>query len=481
MLDFVRTVIRYHLDLIAYEIPVFLVSLVAGITIALIKKKMHRTQNFTEYIRLDMAFFCLLQIAGQILLLLFGGEVQFLETGIFLILLALVLLRNVNFSWSYMLVGIVIPLLVISISRLLHAELFVIYALLRGCSLLVNVCLISDLILYLLSKKLNKQAEPRHAWRQAVLMSLCFLIFVMPSNLNFVNLSGYAYGDVSRSLFQGEEIPSDLDSVPDATDPTDSDPVPEQSGIQSAENFPEDLVIRKSEVLAENAEYIRDYKPEVILDYKSDQVNCHEFCTAYLNEKNYDNTIINSMIDLTKTYEINPAYLFSTILQYSSQESRQISADNSVTGIFDFDMNFNAWDPATLAPDDYTAGIYSELMKNFSLIPDDSRDFPLSHDASPFYSYFALCDENAVYYVTLYLTLDAENQITKTDYTLLELINLNQDVEEIQLKDYAGELEAIYDTAFGATYSKTSGIYDMILEQGTNQVYVRKYYSNYEK
>ncbi|MDE5768062.1 MAG: hypothetical protein K2H82_01620, partial [Oscillospiraceae bacterium] len=335
------------------------------------------------------------------------------------------------------------------------------------------------LVLYLLSKKLNKQTEPRHAWRQAILMVICFVIVIMPSNFNFVNTSGYAYGDVFRTIFHGQGNPGNT-SDQDLHNSDIYETVPDHANMTAAD-FPEDLIIQKSQVLSENADYVQAYQPEIILDYKSDQVNCHEFCTAYLNEKNYENPIINSMMDLTKTYQINPTYLFSTILQYSSQKSRQISVENSVTGNFNFEMDFDAWDASTLAPEAYTAGIYNELMKNFSMIPDHVTDFPLSHDTSPFYSYFAFCDENAVYYVTLYLTLDAQNQIIETDYTLLELIDLNQESEEITLKNYAGELQAIYDTAFGAVYSKTSGIYDMILEQGTNQVYVRKYYSNYAK
>ncbi|MDE5769656.1 MAG: hypothetical protein K2H82_09750, partial [Oscillospiraceae bacterium] len=143
MLDFVRTVIRYHLDQIAYEIPMFLLMLVAGITIALIKKKMHKTQNFTRYVCQDMALFCLVQIAGNILLLLFRGEIYFLEVSIFFLLISLLLLRNVEFPWTSMLIGLVIPLLVISISKLINLELFVIYAFLRACSVLVNICLLS--------------------------------------------------------------------------------------------------------------------------------------------------------------------------------------------------------------------------------------------------------------------------------------------------------------------------------------------------
>ncbi|MDE6087131.1 MAG: hypothetical protein K2G25_01945 [Oscillospiraceae bacterium] len=477
MLDFVRTVIRYHMDQIAYEIPIFLMMLVAGITIALIKKKMHKTQNFTRYVCQDMALFCLVQIAGNILLLLFQGGIYFLEISVFFLLISLLLLRNVEFPWTSMLIGLVIPLLIISISKLINLEFFVIYAFLRLCSVLVNICLLSDLILYLLSKKLNKQTEPRHAWRQAILMVICFVVLIMPSNFNFVNASGYAYGDVFRAIFQ-ENLGNTSDQDLHNSDIYET--VPEHTNTTTAD-FLGDLIIQKSQVLSENVDYVQAYQPEIILDYKSDQVNCHEFCTTYLNEKNYQNTILNSMIDLTKTYQINPTYLFSTILQYSSQKSRQIPVENSITGNFNFDMDFDAWDASTLTPDAYTAGIYNELMKNFSMIPDNVTDFPLSHDASPFYSYFAFCDENAVYYVTLYLTLDAQNQIIETDYTLLELIDLNQESEEITLKNYAGELQAIYDTAFGAAYSKTSGIYDMILEQGTNQVYVRKYYSNYAK
>lgn len=479
MLDFVKTVIYYHIHQLAYELPAFLVMLVVGMIIALIKKKMHRTQHFTNYVRQDMALFCLVQIAGNILLLLFQGDIFFLKVSIFLLLISLLLLRNVEFPWTSMLIGLVIPLLVISISKLINLELFVMYAFLRGCSVLVNICLLSDLILYLLSKKLNKQTAPRHAWRQAVLMVLCFVIMIMPSNFNFVNLSGYAYGDVYRTIFSRQENPGHI-SDQNSQNSDSFETVPEHADMTTAD-FPEDLTLQKSQILSENAEYLQAYQPEIILNYKSDQVNCHEFCTTYLNEKNYENPIINSMMDLTKTYQINPTYLFSTILQYSSQKSRQVSEENSAVGNLDFDMNFDAWDASTLAPEEYTAGIYNELMKNFSMIPDHVTDFPLSHDASPFYSYFAFCDENAVYYVTLYLTLDAQNQIIETDYTLLELIDLNQASEEITLKNYAGELQAIYDTAFHESYSKTSGIYDMILEQGTNQVYVRKYYSNYAK
>lgn len=481
MLDFIRTVIDYHINQLAYELPAFLMMLVAGISVALIKKKMHQTQNFTNYVCLDMALFCLVQIAGNVLLLLFQEDMHFLTVSIFLLCISLLLLRNVDFSWTVILTGLVIPLLFLSIFKLINLEWFVLYAFLRFCSILVSVCLLSDLILYLLSKKLNRQTEPRHAWRQAVLMIICFLVFIMPSDFNFVNASGYAYGDVLRTIFSGEEHPGNTSDT--NTDPQDSamrETVPDGTAMTAAD-FPAELVVRKSQILADNADYMQPYQPETVLDYKSDQVNCHEFLTVYLNEKNYENTIMNSMIDLTKTYQINPTYLFSTILQYGSQKSRQVSVDNSLTGNFDFAIDFDAWDASALTPEAYTAGIYNELMKNFSMIPDNCTDFPLSYDASPFYSYFAFCDENAVYYVTLYLTLDEQNQIVETDYTLLELIDLNQESEEIMLKDYAGELEAIYDTAFGATYSKTSGIYDMILEQGTNQVYVRKYYSNYAK
>ncbi|MDE5754114.1 MAG: hypothetical protein K2H89_06195 [Oscillospiraceae bacterium] len=478
MLDFFNTMIQYHLENITYELVASLMTIALGIAFALLKKKMHKTSGFVKYIRQDMALFCLTQIAGSVMLLLFAGGTEFLLVSIFLLLLSLVFLKNIGFSLAHMMIGIVIVLLVMSITRLINLELFMIYALLRICCILVNIAVVSDLVLYFLSKKLNKQTESRHACRQAVLLLFCFLGFIMPSDLNFVNASAYSYGDI----FQ-------------ISPRTQNKPVPEGSvvghvpGMENTENSnrsdlpaytSEVLVISKDQILSELSDYVYSYTAEMTENQKN-QADCHEFYTQYLNDVSYQNSILNSMMERTKSHKVNPSYLFTQILEYNSQKSRQIPVENSEIRHFDFDINFAAWDADTLESDAYAGGIYNELMKNFSMIPAESTSFPLSQDTNPFYSYFAFCDENAIYYVTLYLTLDAENQITQTDYTLLELVDFNQESEEITLKNYADELEAIYDTAFGAEYSKTAGMYDMILEQGSEQVYVKGYYCNYAK
>ncbi|MDE5738301.1 MAG: hypothetical protein K2H93_08045, partial [Oscillospiraceae bacterium] len=135
----------------------------------------------------------------------------------------------------------------------------------------------------------------------------------------------------------------------------------------------------------------------------------------------------------------------------------------------------------TLESDVYASEIYGELMKNFSMLLEENTTLPLSHDENPFYTYFAFCDEEAVYYITLYLTLDENNQITASEYTMLQFIDFNQEAEQITMKDYATELQAIYDTAFGNDFIKNSGRYDMILEQDNYTVYFRQYYCNYKK
>lgn len=481
MFDFFKTVIEYHLENIAYELIAVLVMLALGIAFALIKKKMHKTSNFVKYIRQDTALFCLIQIAGSVMLLFFEGETEFLLTGFFLLLLSLIFLKNIGYPLLRVLVGLVIILLVMSIARLARLDLFMIYAPLRIFCIFVNIAVVSDLVLYLLSKKLNKKTESRHAYGQTILLLCCFLGFIMPSDLNFVNASAYSYGDVFQlSSWKQDKSATDhsvIGSVPDMDDDnnTENSSEPGQSVYS-----PETLVISKNQILSELADYTYSYALEMTENQKK-MADCHEFCTQYLNDAAYENSILNSMIEQTKNYKVNPSYLFTQILEYNSQKSRQISVEYSEIQDFDPDINFDAWNPDTLEPDAYAGGIYNELMKNFSMIPAESTAFPLSQAENPFYSYFAFCDENAVYYVTLYLTLDAENQITQTDYTLLELIDFNQESEEITLKNYADELAAIYDSAFGAEYSKKPGMYDMILEQGSDQVYVRGYYCNYAK
>ncbi|MDE6657861.1 MAG: hypothetical protein K2J88_04685, partial [Oscillospiraceae bacterium] len=248
------------------------------------------------------------------------------------------------------------------------------------------------------------------------------------------------------------------------------------------QDAPQDmLVIDKNQVLADESNYIYQYNTENLAEYSTSHLNCHEFKTWYLNDNNYQNQILNSVIELTKNYQINPSYLFNYILKYNSEKSKAMPITDSNINNFNFNMDFSALDSQALEPDIYASGIYSELMKNFSMLSEENTTFPLSHDANPFYTYFAFCDEESVYYITLYLTLDENNQITASEYTMLQFIDFNQDSEQITMKDYASELQAIYDTAFESEFIKNAGRYDMLLEQDNHTVYFRQYYCNYKK
>ncbi|MBD5144236.1 MAG: hypothetical protein HDT22_11670 [Ruminococcus sp.] len=471
VLGFIKAVLNYHRNYYLYDIIIIGISLLLGIIIALLKKKFHKESCNTRYLQQDMAFFCLTQLAGNIMLLIFQQEMKFLVISILLFLIALLLLRNLSFSIISMIVSLMCVAILFCCLKLFNFNMFWIYSILRVCSICVNILISSDLLLFLLSRKSKKNAELKHVFFQSLLIILCFLVFIMPSDLNFVNASGYHYGDLINIIFNNNNK---------SQNPVEN-PNPDSNPDNSPENSPDMLVIDKNQILTEKADYIYEYSTENLSEYSTAHLNCHEFKTWYLNDSDYQNQILNSVIDLTKNYQINPSYLFNYILKYNSEKSKAIPVSNDETNHFNFDINFDKFDAQALESDVYASEIYGELMKNFSMLSEENTTFPLSKDENPFYSYFAFCDEQAIYYITLYLTLDENNQIIASEYSILQFIDFNQETELITMKDYATELQAIYDTAFENDFIKNSGRYDMILKQDDNTVYFRQYYCNYKK
>lgn len=439
-----------------------LVALILGAGFAFLMKKI-RSGHYTKDTRRDIFIFCLSQISGNIMLLLFRQELQYIIASILICLVSFIVLKNISFPMIYMLAGVSCVAIILCCTKLLNINIELVYGFLRVFCTIGNILISADIILFLLSGKLKKHAESCHLFRQSLVMIICFVIFIMPSNLNFVNSSGYTY-DYDYMLFEKKS--------------ENSEPVPISDDTDDNQNM---LLLDKNQILTENADYCYAYLTESLSEYNETHLNCHEFKTWYLNDKIYENQILNSVIELTKTYQINPSYLFTYILKYNSEKSKEIPATASDMTDFNFVMDFNAWNREELQADAYTSGIYNELMKNFSMLPEENKTFPLSHDANPFYTYFAYCDEQSVYFVTLYLTLDETNQITEADYTMLQFIDFNQETEQLIMKDYATELEAIYDTAFGNEFVKDSGRYDMILTQENDTVYFRRYYCNYTR
>ncbi|MDE6658077.1 MAG: hypothetical protein K2J88_05785, partial [Oscillospiraceae bacterium] len=76
--DFMKYVLKYHVNHYLYEIIIFLIILTLGTPIALLKKKFQKDSNFTRYIRQAMALFSVAQLAGMIMLLIFRQEMKFL-------------------------------------------------------------------------------------------------------------------------------------------------------------------------------------------------------------------------------------------------------------------------------------------------------------------------------------------------------------------------------------------------------------------
>lgn len=472
VIDFIKAILTYHVNHYLYEIIIILIILVLGIAIALLKKKFHKESSYTRYIRQDMALFFLAQLSGSIMLLIFQQEMQFLLISILLFLFALLLLRNLSFPLVYIITALICVSILLCCLGLMHLDMFWVYFILRICCVIINIAIVSDLLLFILSKKLKKKAEPKHVFRQSLLIILCFVLFIMPSNLNFVNASGYDKNilNLSSGNKSQDNNQNDNNNIVNSNNSSN-----QQDSIQTM------LTLDRNQILTEEADYIYNYSLENLDNYSTPHLNCHEFKTWYLNHNNYQNEILNSVIELTENYKINPSYLFTYILKYNSDKSKFTRDSNTTISNYNLAIDFSAWDSQELEPKAYTSGIYSELMKNFSMLSTESTSLPLSLDENPFYSYFAFCDEQAVYFVTLYLTLDENNQITESEYTLLEFIDFNQESEQITITNYATELQAIYDTAFRNDFAKDSGRYDMILQEEDNTVYFRRYYCKYTR
>ncbi|MDE7094558.1 MAG: hypothetical protein K2O52_06580, partial [Oscillospiraceae bacterium] len=78
VLDFIKAVLNYHRNYYLYDIIIIGISLLLGIIIALLKKKFHKESSNTKYLQIDMMLFCLTQLAGMVMLLIFQQEFKFL-------------------------------------------------------------------------------------------------------------------------------------------------------------------------------------------------------------------------------------------------------------------------------------------------------------------------------------------------------------------------------------------------------------------
>mgnify|MGYP004713136149 FL=1 len=344
---------------------------------------------------------------------------------------------------------------------------YIIYAL----SMLGLMIVISNAILFIISKSLHKSRKCQHIFGNTLVFLGVLFLFIVPTNMNFVNISPFQYGT----------IPKFINSKISNSSNTSIDVEPAQP--TSANTYePQNLIINQS---------ILDYAHNSTFDVtsiqnlKNSELNCHESVTPYLNEQvtQYSNQIMNSIIEITMNNKINPSYLVTQVLGYNKKYGKQYSVANPDGKVFNIDMT--SVDKTSMTSKEYAKFVFETLRKNFSPVAQSQTELDAFQDGDIWYTYFAFYTEHSIDYVTFYLNLDDKNNIIGVDYTMLRFINLT-DIstdQDFSIEDYALELDNIYYSLFSDTLSRTCNLYDTLLTTNSydnaDLTYLKRYSCTY--
>lgn len=348
-------------------------------------------------------------------------------------------------------------------------QYYIIYAI----SMFFLMIVISNAILFIISKSLHKSRKCQHIFGNTLVFLGMLFLLIIPTNMNFVNISPFQYGTV----------PKFINSKTDNSSNTSTNNEPTQTTTINTYE-PQSLIINKSIL---DYAYKSTFDINSIQNIKTNELNCHESVTPYLNEQvtQYDNQIIDSIVKITMNNKVNPSYLVTQVLGYNKKYGKQYSVANPNNKIFNIDIT--SIDKISITSKEYAKFIFETLRKNFSPVAQSQTELDAFQDGDIWYTYFAFYTEHSVDYITFYLNLDDQNNILDADYSMLRFINL-VDIstdQELSIEDYALELDNIYYSLFSDTLSRTCNLYDTLLTtnsyDNTDLTYLKRYSCTYSQ
>lgn len=376
----------------------------------------------------------------------------------------------------YFIIGIVIILIANLIMYYKEDDISIIitYLLIYLIFVISLIGIFSNVILSIVNKLLHKSRRCQHMFGNNLIFLFVLFVIIIPSNINFVNISPFPYGTVPQFIDakisnKHEDYSNDLT----------------QTSTNNISNYEsQNLMINQDTI-----EYAYNcvFDIENLKNLKDSQLNCHESVTPYLNQEkiSYDNQVIDSIISLTKNYKVNPSYLVTQILGYDKSYATQYSVATPTDKLFNIDLNLE--DKSSMTSEEYAKHVFKTLMNNFSPTAKNSNELQIFLDTDVWYTYFALYTEYSIDYITFYLKLDNENNIVDVDYTMLRfinLVNLSQN-ETISIEDYALELDNIYYSAFSDSLVRKCNLYDTVFttnpSESTDLTYLKRYSCTFSK
>ncbi len=476
MISYLKALYQFVQIRIADEY-LFLIILCTAIIsgIFLVAREQSTAEDYHRYVWKDLLTLSMCHVNGCVLNLLDQQGTQEGENALLLFLWIIVLL---TFSAAEVSVlkrigGIVLSVLSVAAVVLLcryaaFLEIRWLYFAVRILTHFVNAAVLCDVILYISLRKkdarrkdekaLRHRALCRYTFQQLVVFLAAAVLFVLPGNLNYVNTaSAYAYGDEIRYLSEKAADDDEKTEIPE--EPVEE---PEQEPV---------IRIPRTEMLGTLEEHTYPFDPGVLDAYDSDTLNSHRLTMVFVGESEYQNPLLQETVLLTAAHQINPSYLFVQLMGYDAGKSAGFSIETP-----EEIPQLGLPERQEMTETEYGECVMNRIAAQLSFAPEHLY---ATMQAGCYYTYFAVCDESAVYDVTLYLHFDASGELTGADYSVLQFVDFNTDAEVIECPDYISEIETAYAAVFGDTMTRDFRGYDTLLERDGNLMLLRRYNNSY--
>ena len=334
--SFIAAVLRYYSTYLRYLWPAVILTVGLGIILYFWRSRERRIESFHRYVRDDVMLMAWTVVFGAVFFGLDRGRVWIsvlLMIACILLILLAVFRHTVDWRFS---IHVVFMLLIVA--RLWGGAFWdpftdVVYIALSVLSVAAWAGTVSDLLLFLDRRRLYlsagkppeqtavDQMECRHLGVTALMTILVMAVLILPSDLNFVYLSGHVYDDpivIAAEAFKARK------TTQRGTDPAASEGTDAASHVTVSDRF----LFERSEMLDLLQDYIWPFDTSPIHGRNGD-LNMHTIEMRLLEDRSFDNVLLEDICALTRGNKINPSLLFvnSSMLGYGNDKSRTFPID----------------------------------------------------------------------------------------------------------------------------------------------------------
>ena len=483
--SFIAAVLRYYSTYLRYLWPAVILTVGLGIVLYFWRSRERRIESFHRYVRDDVMLMAWTVVFGAVFFGLDRGRVWIsvlLMIACILLILLAVFRHTVDWRFS---IHVVFMLLIVA--RLWGGAFWdpftdVVYIALSVLSVAAWAGTVSDLLLFLDRRRLYlsagkppeqtavDQMECRHLGVTALMTILVMAVLILPSDLNFVYLSGHVYDDpivIAAEAFKARK------TTQQGTDPAAAEGTDAASHVTVSDRF----LFERSEMLDLLKDYIWPFDTSPIHG-RNGNLNMHTIEMRLLEDRSFDNVLLEDICALTRGNKINPSLLFvnSSMLGYGNDKSRTFPIDPVTLETAPAPLPQRAESSDTVS---YMRRCFAVLLQDAGIEVDEAS-IGVAQDGDLYYTYLGLCSgdgdqlTDTVSFLTIYLSYTEENGFTGADYSLLQFIDLNGETEERRFPNLYKGLDGTWNALFGDTLTRDVQGSDMILTQEDDMVYFRK-------